>query len=180
MYLKSSALVICVAFATSALALADPSAAPSGPPASDAVSKLIAAQYALTCTAVLDPSDKNLDASFATLAPDFVSIDPKGTQQKRDDVIANAKQQLKTFHGTDCNNSYDSMISTDASTVVAVDNSKITGDIQAPDGKHDLEVTSKSQDTWKLEGGTWLETQSKDLHVVVKIDGNVVQDSGGS
>src|ERR1700722_1491849 len=116
MFLKTAALLALTTLATSTVAFAQTPAAtiapaaivaPVGPPASDAIQKLIAAQYALTCAAVLDPTDKNLDMAFATMGPEFVNIDTKGNQQKRDEVIANAKQQLKTFHGTDCNNTFD-------------------------------------------------------------------------
>jgi muramoyltetrapeptide carboxypeptidase LdcA involved in peptidoglycan recycling len=194
MRLKIAALLACAAVATTAVALAQTSAspapspaatlvpivAPSGPPAPDAVQKTITALYALNCTAALDPSDANLNAMFAVLSPEFVSTDPVGNKHTRDDVIANAKQQLKTFHGTDCNTSFDSMTATDPNTVVVLATQKITGDIQTPDGKHDIDFTGKSQDTWKLQGTTWVDTASQDIHVLVKIDGNVVQDTGGN
>lgn len=134
--------------------------------------------YTLNCTAAMDPSDKNFDASAAYLSPDFVSIDLKGTQRKRDEVIAMGKQQLKMFHATSCDNKFESIASSDPSTVVIVNTSKISGDVQAPDGKHEFDATNKAQDTWKLVNGKWLETQSKDLRVLVKVDGNVVQDQG--
>ncbi len=134
--------------------------------------------YGLTCAAALDPTDKNFDAATASLSPDFVAIDPKGTQHKRDEVVATGKQQMKMFHATSCNNNFESVTASDASTIVVVNTEKIGGDMQAPDGKHEFAVTNKAQDTWKLVNGKWLQTQSKDLHILVKVDGNVVQDQG--
>ena len=142
------------------------------------VQKTLTDAYQLTCTAVLDPTDANVDAAFAVLSPDFVNIDFKGKQTSRDEVVAQAKQQLKTFHGTKCENKSESMTQSDPNTIVVVETGVIEGDIQAPDGKHELSSTQKSQDTWKLVNGKWMQTQSKDLRALVKVDGNVVQDQG--
>jgi hypothetical protein len=144
----------------------------------DATQKALTANYALRCTATFDPSDANLDAAFAILSPDFVVTDPTGKQVTRDQVIAQGKQVLKMLHATACDDKVESFTLSDPNTVVAVADSHIEGDIQGPDGKHDLVVTTKSQDTWKNVGGKWFESQSKDLQLQVKVDGNVVQDQG--
>ncbi|MDQ2865336.1 MAG: nuclear transport factor 2 family protein [Candidatus Eremiobacteraeota bacterium] len=144
----------------------------------DGAQKTLGDGYKLTCAAALDPSDANLDAAFAILSPGFVNVDIKGKQHTRDEVVAMGKQQLKQLHVTTCDATVDSLAAQDANTLVAVAGLHIEGDIQAPDGKHQLSVTSKSQDTWKLVDGKWLDTQSKDLRNLVKVDGNVVQDEG--
>ncbi|MEO6834723.1 MAG: hypothetical protein ABI231_02290 [Candidatus Tumulicola sp.] len=144
----------------------------------DTTQKTLAAEYALVCTAAFDPSDANLDAAFANLSPDFVNIDPKGKQTTRDEVVGQGKQQMKMLKATACDNKSESISATDASTIVVVNTLHIEGEVQAPDGKHDLVLTDKAADTWKNVGGKWMETQSKDLRVLVKIDGNVVQDQG--
>ncbi len=187
MYLKTAALLACATFAAGALALADTgptaspvptaSAAPIGSPAPAAIQRLITANYDLQCAAILDPTDKNLDAAFASMAPEFVNVDSTGAQQKRADFIASVKENLKAFHGTNCNNTFASVSALDANTVVTVVTETVTGDLQAPDGKHDLDATTTTQDTWKLESGKWALTQSKDLHIVMKVDG-VVRDIG--
>ncbi len=97
---------------------------------------------------------------------------------KRDNVIANAKQQMKTFHGTSCENSIDAATQPDANTIVATASQNIEGQIQTPDANHDLSVKTKTQDTWKLMNGSWMETTSKELRTLVKVDGKVVQDDG--
>jgi hypothetical protein len=112
------------------------------------------------------------------LAPDFVHVDFKGKQTQRDEFVAQGKQQIKQLHVTSCANTIDSTTLSDPNTIVVVVTGKIAGQIQAPDGNHDIEATSSSQDTWKLENGTWLQTQSKDVSALVKIDGKVVQDEG--
>jgi hypothetical protein len=112
------------------------------------------------------------------LSPDYVAVDFKGTEHKRDEVLSLEKQQLKTFKASSCDNKFNSVTQTDPSTIVVVNTSDIAGEIQAPDGKHDFTATNKAQDTWKLADGKWLQTQSKMLHVLVKVDGNVVQDQG--
>jgi hypothetical protein len=144
----------------------------------DAAQKAIAADYQLGCTAAQDPTDANLNALFATLAPDFVHVDFKGKQTQRDEYVAQGKQQIKQLHVTTCNTTVDSTTASDPNTVVATVTGKIAGQIQAPDGNHDLDATTSSQDTWKNENGTWLQTQSKDVSALIKIDGKVVQDEG--
>jgi hypothetical protein len=144
----------------------------------DAAAKAITSDYQLACTAAQDPTDANLNAAFATLAPEFVHVDFKGKQTQRDEYIAQGKQFIKLAHITTCTNTIESTTLSDANTIVAVVSSKLAGQIQAPDGNHDLDETASSQDTWKLENGTWLQTQSKDVSALVKVDGKVVQDEG--
>ena len=167
-----------IAFACFAALSAGAVRAADAPAAPAATTSAITAQYAVGCTGALDPTDKNLTAWFAMFAPEFVDVDPKGKETKRDEMVAQMKQQLKTFHGTDCKNDLGTVTAPDANSAVAMNTLHITGDIQAPDGKHDLDLTDKTQDTWKLVSGTWLVTQTKHIHTVVKIDGAVVQDLG--
>ena len=144
----------------------------------DAVAKVITSDYQLDCTATQDPTDANLNAAFAVLAPDFVHVDFKGKQLQRDEFIAQGKQQIKQLHITTCANTIESTTLSDPNTIVVVVTGKIAGQLQAPDGNHDIEATTSSQDTWKLENGTWLQVQDKDVSALVKIDGKVVQDEG--
>lgn len=144
----------------------------------DAAQKTISSDYQLFCTATQDPTDANLNAAFATLAPDFTHIDFKGKETHRDEFIARGKQQIKQLHVTTCTNTVDSTTLSDPNTIVVAVSSKFSGQIQAPDGNHDIDVASSAQDTWKLENGAWLQTQSKDVSALVKIDGKVVQDEG--
>lgn len=192
--MKWAAIVVCVGFvlATNVVARAAPTpnpspsstATPSPSPSStptpvdDATQKTIAANYALGCTAALNPSDANLDAAFANLAADFINIDPTGKQESRDEMVSLAKQQMKMLHAKSCDHAIASISATDPGTVVVVTTLHVAGELQAPDGKHDLDLIDKAQDTWKNVGGKWQEAQSKDLHVIVKIDGNVVQELG--
>lgn len=169
MDLKSALLTAAAVILAAAPAIAD--VAPD-------VQKTLNDDYQLTCAAVLDPSDKNMDAATAPLSPDFVNIDFKGKETKRDELLGIMKQQLKTFHGTACDIKMESVTQTDPNTIVVVSSLKVAGDIQAPDGKHEVEQTAKSQDTWTLNNRTWQEAKSKDLRALVKIDGNVVQDQG--
>ncbi len=83
------------------------------------------------------------------------------------------------LHATACDNKIDSFTLSDPATIVVANTLHLEGDLQAPDGKHDLALTEKSQDTWKNENGKWMASQRKDSQIVVKIDGNVVQDQGG-
>ncbi len=142
------------------------------------VQKAIADLYAQNCALILDPTDANFTANEANLAPDYSETDLKGNTHTRAETIAIEKQQLKTFKGTACDNKLASVTQSDPATVVAVDTVNIAGNIQAPDGNHDFTALNKSQDTWKLVGGKWLLSASKDLRVLVKVDGNVVQDQG--
>jgi hypothetical protein len=170
MLLKISGALLCAAALAPVAARAD--AAP------DAAQKALTSDYQLVCTAAQDPTDANLSAAFALLAPDFVHVDFKGKQMQRDEFVAQGKQQIKQLHITTCANTIESTTLSDPNTIVAVVTGKIAGQIQAPDGNHDIDATTSSQDTWKLENGTWLQTQSKDVSALVKIDGKVVQDEG--
>ena len=170
MLLKIARLLLCAAVAAPLAARAD--AVP------DAAQKAISSDYQLFCTAAQDPTDANLNAAFAILAPDFVHVDFKGKEIQRDAFVAQGKQQIKQLHITSCANTTESATLSDPNTVVVVVTGKIAGQLQAPDGNHDIEATTGSQDTWKLENGTWLQTQSKDVNALVKIDGKVVQDEG--
>ncbi len=173
MFAKPALIAACLAALSTGFARAA-----DAPAASAATTAALTSLYALSCTAALDPTEKNEAAMFATYTPDYVDIDPKGKETKRDEIIGTTKQQLKTFHGTDCKNTFESVSAPDATSAVVVGTSHVTGDIQAPDGKHDVDLTSKSQDTWKLVSGNWMLAQTKTLHLVVKIDGAVVQDQG--
>src|SRR5579871_3321178 len=170
MLLKIASLLLCAAVFAPVAARAD--AVP------DTATKAITADYLLYCTATQDPTDANLNAAFASLAPEFVHVDFKGKEMQRDAYIAQGKQQIKQLHITTCSNAIGSTTSSDPNTVVVVVTGKIAGQIQAPDGNHDLDATTSSQDTWKLENGTWLQTQSKDVSALVKVDGKVVQYEG--
>ncbi len=153
-------------------------AAPARADVTPDVQKTLDDNYQLTCAAALDPSDKNMEAATAPLSPDFVNVDFKGKETKKDELVGMMKQQLKTFHTATCDIKIESATQSDPNTIVVVSSLKITGEVQAPDGKHDIEQTAKSEDTWALNNGKWLEMKSKDLRSLVKVDGNVVQDQG--
>ncbi len=140
--------------------------------------KAIAADYALGCTAAETPSDGNIDAAFAYLSPDYVDIDVKGKKSTRDEVVAIGKQQIKQLHTTACDATTESSELNADGTITVVEDLHVLGTIQAPDGSHSLEVTSKSQDTWKQVNGTWMQSQSQETRNLVKMDGNVVDDEG--
>jgi hypothetical protein len=142
------------------------------------VAKTITTDYALGCTAALDPSDANLTAAFSYLSPDYVDVDVKGKTHTRDETVTIGKQQMKQLHTTACEPAIVSETLNADGTITVVTTVHVVGSIQAPDGNHDLDVNAKAQDTWKQAGGTWQEAQSQELHTVVKMDGNVVQDEG--
>lgn len=150
----------------------------SAAPASDAVVKTITADYATVCTTFQDPSDANFATMGAWLAPEFTHVDFKGKVIDRADYIAQGKQQMKMLHITTCSQTLDSTDMSDPNTVVVNVTGKVAGTLQAPDGTHQIDVTVGAADTWKLEGGTWMQTMSKDTSALVKIDGKVVQDEG--
>ena len=170
-----------LALACAALITAGPAAAQTAPastqgPVDDAIQKTLSSNYALGCTAAFDPTDANLNAAFASLAPDFVNIDPSGHQATRDEVVGLAMQQMKMLHAKSCDHTIESLAASGDGTVVAVTTLHLEGSLQSGAGAHDLDLTDRAQDTWKNVGGKWEETQSKDLHLLVKVDGNVVQD----
>ena len=144
----------------------------------DAAKKAITSDYRCSAPPPKTRPTRTSGAAFAMLAPDFVHVDFKGKQMQRDEYVAQGKQQIKQLHITSCANTIESTTLSDPNTIVVVVTGKIAGQIQAPDGNHDLDATTGSQDTWKLENGTWLQTQSKDMSALVKIDGKVVQDEG--
>lgn len=172
---KTALFFIAAALAATPLAKADTAAA-----VPDATQKTITGLYDLGCTAIQDPSDKNLSAAFAIMSPDYVDIDPKGKEHKRDEVVATERMQLKQIEADDCTNSLDAFAAPDANTVTVTNTMHVTGSVQGSDAKHQIDATTKTLDTWKLVDGNWLEAQSKNLRTLVKVDGNVVQDTGGN
>jgi hypothetical protein len=166
-------IAMAVLYATAAVPLAA-----SADTVPDAAQKAITSAYMLICPATQDPTDANLTAAFAMLAPDFVHVDFKGKQMTREEYVAQNKQQVKQLHVTSCDNTVQSIKLSDPNTIVVVDAGKLAGQLQANDGNHDIDVSESSEDTWKLENGLWHETQSKDVSALVKIDGKVVQDEG--
>lgn len=174
--MKYAVALACAALVTIGPAAAQTAAAPTQSPVDDALQKALSSNYALGCTAAFNPTDANLEAAFASLAPDFVNIDPSGRQASRDEVVDLAKQQLKMLHAKSCDHTIESIAPSADGTVVAVETLHLEGALQSGGGTHDLDLTDKAQDTWKNVDGKWQETQSKDLHLLVKVDGNVVQD----
>jgi hypothetical protein len=176
---KIVAAFVYAAFSAAAAApAASPTPAASPAPVDDATQKTLTASYALGCTAAFAPTDANLDAAFGNLAPTFVNIDPTGRQTPRDDVVGLAKQQMKMLKAKSCDHTMESFTQSDPTTIVVVNVLHVVGALQGPDGAHDFDLTDRASDTWKNAAGKWQEVQSKDLHVVVKIDGNVVQELG--
>ena len=170
MFSKSALLFLCAALAMPLVARADA--------ALDTAQQALGADYKLDCTAALDPTDANLTAAFGLLSADFVNVDFKGKKTQRDEFVATAKQQIKMLHITTCDNTMASATAPDANTIVVVIAGKLAGQLQAPDGSHDFDATSKVEDTWKLANGTWQQSQSKELSNLLKVDGKVVQDEG--
>lgn len=139
----------------------------------------IDAAYKTNCTAALDPTDANLDKMAAILAPEYQSENVKGDKKvDRDTSIAQGKQQLKQIHGTACDVKVEDETLNADGTITATTSFTFSGELQAPDGKHAIDVTARAKDTWKKVGDAWLESYSKDLKNLVKLDGNVVQDEG--
>jgi hypothetical protein len=143
------------------------------------VAKAITTDYALSCTAALDPSGANLDAAFSYYSPDYVDVDSKGKTHTRDETVTVVKQQMKLLHTTACEPAVVSETLNADGTITVVATVHVAGSIQSSDGgSHNLDVNAKTQDTWKQVGSAWQESQSKELHTVVKMDGNVVEDEG--
>ena len=142
------------------------------------VQKLIAADYQVSCTAALNPTDKNLHAAFAYLSPDYVDTDLQGKTLKRDQVIALSTQFLKQMHSSLCVPSVVTETLNGDGSVTVVTQLHIAGTITEADAKHDVDASQKAQDTWKQVGGTWMVVQGIELHSTVKMDGKVIQDDG--
>jgi hypothetical protein len=180
MLLRVSTFLSCIIYCASGVAFADANSAPQSPPAvsvADSTQKALSANYALLCEAALDPTDAKFASAVSSLAPNFIDVDSTGAQHSRDEFVTSTRDQFRSMAGTKCNNAIESIAAPDASTVVIVNTQDLSGDTQASDGKHRVEYLDTTRDTWQLENGTWLQTQAKELHVVVKVDGTVIHDS---
>jgi len=142
------------------------------------VYKTITGDYALSCAAVLDPTDAKLTAAFGYLSPDYVDTDVKGKTLTRDQVVAISTQFLKQLHATACEPSVLSQTLNADGSVTVVTQLHIAGSIESPNGKHDVDASQKAQDTRKQVSGTWMLVQGLELHTTVKMDGNTIQDEG--
>jgi len=140
------------------------------------VQKTIAADYQVSCTAVFNPTDSNLDAAFAYLSPDYVELGVKGTKYTRDQVVEVSKQQMKQLHATVCDPLMDSSVLNADGTITIVESLHVIGTVHAQDGNHNIEMTLKAQDTWEQVKGIWMQSQGQELRSLVKMDGTVVQD----
>jgi hypothetical protein len=180
MFLKTGTYLACAMICATAIARADANTSPQSPPSAavaDSTQKALAANYALFCTAALDPNDDKVAAAIASLSPEFVDIDIVGARHTREEFVASTKDQFRSMHDAKCDNAFASITAPDPDTVVIVQTQNLSGDTQASDGKHRVEYSDTSEDTWKLENGGWLQTQTRDLHIVVKVDGSVIHDS---
>jgi hypothetical protein len=142
------------------------------------VYKTITGDYALSCAAVLDPTDAKLTAAFGYLSPDYVDTDVKGKTLTRDQVVAISTQFLKQLHATACEPSVLSQTLNADGSVTVITQLHIAGSIESPNGKHEVDASQKAQDTWKQVSGTWMLVQGLELHTTVKMDGNTIQDEG--
>ena len=123
----------------------------------DATQKTLSANYALRCTAAFDPSDANLDAAFAVLAPDFVATDPSGKQVTRDQVVGQGKAQMKMLHATACEDKVESFTLSDPNTVVAVADFHLRATFRRPTGN----TISCSPRSRRIRGRTWAASGSR-------------------
>jgi hypothetical protein len=142
------------------------------------VYKTITGDYALSCAAVLDPTDAKLTAAFGYLSADYVDTDVKGKTLTRDQVVAISTQFLKQLHATACEPSVLSQTLNADGSVTVITQLHIAGSIESPNGKHEVDASQKAQDTWKQVSGTWMLVQGLELHTTVKMDGNTIQDEG--
>jgi hypothetical protein len=138
----------------------------------------LAALYAVSCHAMQNPTPSNLDAAFALLAPAYVEIDPNGRSHTRDEVIDLAKRESQSMHADQCAHAIDSIAPAGPDSLVAVIEAHFAGTMQVAGATRDFDVREKSADIWARVNGSWVQQQSRALHVVLKIDGNVVQDAG--
>lgn len=146
--------------------------------ASTATTSALQSRYDLACAAFLNPTDENIDAATAVLAPGFVAFDPSGRQYSRDDIVAQLKDQLSTMKATSCTTTVTSATQADPDTVVATNALHAAGATPSQEGSQSFDISTTTSDMWKLVGGQWEEVQSKIVHSVFKIDGNVVQEQG--
>jgi len=140
--------------------------------------KAIAADYQLNCTAAINPTDANLAVAFGLLAPTFVDVDVKGQKHPRDQVVSTAQAQMKQVHTEVCDPTIESQTLNSDGSITAIAAVHVAGTVSTPNGDHQLDLSTRSQDTWQNVKGTWLETQSQELHTTAKVDGHVVEDEG--
>src|SRR5581483_1069710 len=159
----AGALALVFLFSGRAMAQSDNSA-PAGATVDQATQATLNAAYQLRCAAALNPTDANIDAGFASLAPNFVNVDPSGKQTTRDELIPLAREQMKMLKATTCDHVVDSYVRVDASTIQANTHLHVAGTLTQPAG-HVLDLTDTAADTWKNIDGKWLMTQSRDSHV---------------
>ena len=144
-------------------------------PVPDAAQKAIAAAYQLNCAAALSPTDANSGGiCIARTRLRSCGFQRQTDAARRVHRAGKAADQTAPPHVLhEYGHSIDGFRREHGRGRRF---GKVAGQIQAPDGNHDIDVTTSSQDTWKLENGTWLQTQSKDVSALVKIDGKVVED----
>jgi hypothetical protein len=171
-FMRALACALLIGLFLQSVAAAQPAAA------SSATTSALQSRYDLACAAFLNPTDQNIDAATAVLAPGFVAFDPSGTQYSRDDIVAQLKYQLSTMKAASCTTNVTSATQADPNTVVATNAFHAAGTTPSQEGSQSFDISTTTSDMWKLVGGQWEEVQSKIVHSVFKIDGNVVQEQG--
>ncbi len=138
--------------------------------ADDTLDPQIKAVYDAKCTAL---KNADFDAFAKTMSTDYVTTDPDGKKQSRDEYVATVKAALDGLDITSCHFTLvKSVMSGNAATVSMV--TTFDGSAQgAP-----LNVMVRATDTFEKTGEGWLENGATVAEQTVTVGGKVYQHIG--
>jgi hypothetical protein len=141
--------------------------------ADTALESQLRAAYSNQCKLVMSGDYAGLTQ---TLSPDFVNVQPDGTKQTRDQIIALTKQAMQMSKLTGCDVTFVRTTQNADGSVTAVVTETQSGILNSAP----LQSISTSTDTWVQQNGKWIVKGSVTSEATVKVNGNVVQHVGGT
>lgn len=141
----------------------------------DATKSLLVADYGLRCAAALHPSAENRVRMSAVMSPDFMLIKTTGRPSDQGDLIDYSIALSQNYRVTACSYNVRSFVQSDPDTIIVTSDLKMRGKLHGPDD-HQVTADQQAQDTWIRSAQTWLLRLTVVSSILIKVDGNVLQD----
>lgn len=138
--------------------------------ADDTLDPQIQAVYDAKCTAL---KNADFDAFTKTMSTDYVTADPNGKKQSRDEYVATVKQALDGLEITAC---HFTLVKSDTSADAATVSMVTTFDGIAQGAP--LNVVIRTTDTFSKTGDGWLQNGATVAEQTITVGGKVYQHIG--
>jgi len=136
---------------------------------------LLIAGYGHRCAAALHPSAENRATMASSVSPDFIILKPNGRLSDQGDLIDESLATSRGYRVTACTYRLRSFALSDPDTIVLTSELQMQAKLLGADD-HQVTASQQSQDTWIRSSQVWVLRLIALSRVVVKVDGNVLQD----